>query len=286
MRTPILQMLSPGRVGASACACLLLGVLAGCGSGSPVRPTSTVTSPSTTGVSTTTEQPPPTPPPTPAPKPAPTLGATRILAFGDSLTQGQSATIASRPMDLAPVTSYPSMLERELRAIYTAQDVRVTNSGNPGEWVEDGEFRLRAELPVVRPDAVLLLEGVNDLLGLGEKAIEPSLAALDHMVQVSRAQGATVFLATLPPQRPGGDRAETAKLVPTFNAGIRRVATTRGAVLVDLDAAFGTDYSLLSADGLHPNSSGYELMARQFLSAIRAKLEKVVTPARLPETTH
>jgi len=178
------------------------------------------------------------------------------------------------------------MLERELRAVYTAQDVRVTNSGIAGEWVEDGEFRLRAELPVVRPDAVLLLEGVNDLLALGERAIEPSLAALDHMVQISRAQGATVFLATLPPQRPGGARADSARLVPPFNAGIRRVATNRGAVLVDLEAAFGTDYTLLSADGLHPASSGYELMARQFLSAIRTKLEKAAAAARLPGPTH
>ena len=268
---------SEGQGPAAACLgiCLVLASLAGCGGGSPVRPTGVSTSTPTPGGSPSTGGTPPTPPaPTPpAPRP-PTLAATRFLAFGDSMTQGHSATIASRPMDLTPVTSYPSLLERELRSIYTAQDVRVTNSGRSGEWVEDGEFRFRTELQVLQPDAVLLLEGANDLATYGEKGIDPSLDALDYMIQLARVQGAAVFVATLPPQRPGGARAASAKLVPIFNAGIRRVATRRGAVLVDLEAAFGTDYSLLSEDGLHPNSGGYELMARQFLAAIRATLEK------------
>ena len=66
-------------------------------------------------------------------------------------------------------------------------------------------------------------------------------------------------------------------MVPVFNEGLRRIARNRGAVLVDLEAAFGTDYSLLSEDGLHPNVAGYQVMAQAFLAAIRATLEKPAT---------
>jgi lysophospholipase L1-like esterase len=205
---------------------------------------------------------------------------TRFLAFGDSLTEGQSASVASRPMMLAPVTSYPSMLERDLRALYSVQDVRVVNSGRSGEWAEDGVYRLAGELRTAGPDAVLLLEGVNDLSALGTPVMQPTLDALDYMVQLCRQQRAAVYLATLPPQRPGGVRADAASLVPAFNEGLRRIARNRGAVLVDLEAAFGTDDSLLSEDGLHPNVAGYQVMAQAFLAAIRATLEKPAATTR------
>jgi lysophospholipase L1-like esterase len=199
---------------------------------------------------------------------------TRFLAFGDSLTEGQSASVASRPMLLAPVASYPALLERELRAVYVAQNVRVLNEGRSGEWAQDGLYRLAGVLRSTEPGAVLLLEGANDLGALGTRVMQPTLDALDYMVQLGRQQRATVYLATLPPQRPGGVRADAAALVPVFNEALRRIARNRGAVLVDLEAAFGTDYSLLSEDGLHPNPAGYQVMAQAFLAAIRATLEQ------------
>jgi lysophospholipase L1-like esterase len=94
------------------------------------------------------------------------------------------------------------------------------------------------------------------------------------MVQLVAVRRAPVFVATLPPQRPGGARSEAAALVPAFNESLRRIAGRRGAVLVDLEAAFGTDDSLLSADGLHPTAAGYQVMAQSFLAAIRATLER------------
>ena len=254
--------------------CGLALLASACGGGSPSTPTGVVTS--TTSVSTTTTTAPAST--TTTSVRVPTLATTKFLAFGDSMTYGQSATVASRPMDLTPVTSYPAMLERELRALYPSQDVRVTNSGKPGEWAADGQDRLRSELPVVAPGAVLLLEGVNDL---GTLSVQATADTLDYMVQLCRAQGATVFLATLPPERPGGVRAGAAILAERYNEALRRVARNRGAVLVDIEAAFGTDYSLLSEDGLHPNSAGYQVMAQSFLSAIRSTLERVAaTPAQ------
>ena len=275
-----MRLLPGARVPAFVVLCVLAVVGVGCGGSSPSSPTAVAGSTTTVSTTTTTTVPggTVTPPTTSVPAP-PTIQATRFLAFGDSLTEGQSASLASRPLFLAPVTSYPTLLERELRARYSAQDVRVMNSGRSGEWAADGQYRLRSELPTVAPDAVLLLEGVNDL---GVMGVQPTVDTLDYMVQLCRAQRATVFLATLPPQRPGGARATTAAMVAPFNEGLRRVAKNRSAVLVDLEAAFGTDYLLLSEDGLHPSAAGYQVMAQSFLSAIRATLEKPATTTAAP----
>jgi len=54
------------------------------------------------------------------------------------MTAGQSATVASRPLALTPVTSYPTYLERELQLLYTSQVIRVQNAGRSGEWAVDG----------------------------------------------------------------------------------------------------------------------------------------------------
>lgn len=261
------------RLAAHAAACLLLAFASACSSNSgssPTSPTGTRTSTTSTtttsigssGTVTTS---------TTTSVPTVTLAATKFLAFGDSMTAGQSATVASRPMELTTVTSYPLMLERDLRAMYTAQDVRVTNAGKSGEWAADGMFRLRAELVAAAPQAVLLLEGVNDLGAVGVTA---TVDSLDYMIQLCQAQRATVFVATLPPERPGGVRTNPVALITSFNDGIRRIARNRGAVLVDLDLAFGNDYTLLSEDGLHPNAAGYQRMAQTFLAAIRSTLER------------
>jgi lysophospholipase L1-like esterase len=274
-------MRAGARVAAAASGLLAL-FAAGCGGSSPARPTGVAALTSTTTTTTVPPSPVTSTSTTTSQPPLPTLGATRFLAFGDSLTLGQSATLTSRPLLLAVVTSYPDLLERDLRAAYVTQDVRVLNSGRGGEWAVDGVERFRAELPAAQPDAVLLLEGANDLVSLGERGMQPALDALDYMIQLVVGRRAPVFVATLPPQRPGGARAQSAALVPAFNESLRRIASRRGAVLVDLEAAFGMDDSLLSADGLHPTAAGYQVMARSFLTAIRATLERrTATPAQI-----
>ncbi len=92
--------------------------------------------------------------------------------------------------------------------------------------------------------------------------------------------GAVPFLATLPPQRPGGSRAWNPQAVPPYNSRLATVATFRDATLVDLYLAFGGTAStdLIGPDGLHPTAAGYQKMADAFFAAIEAKLE-VPAPA-------
>lgn len=257
--------------------CLVVGA---CGGGSPTAPSTVNVSPPVTS------NPPPTtidgnttPPPSGnLPTPPPVIGATSFLAFGDSITQGQSAV--SRTMALVDIPSYPSHLQLLLSERYRAQTVVVTNEGRAGEWAQDGQFRLPLTIERTQPppQALLLLEGVNDLNALGSSGISRAEAAIESMARTGRTRQLRVFIATLPPQRPGGARAGSADLVPELNRRIRTIARGEGAVLVDLEMIFGTNYDLLSEDGLHPNAEGYRVIANAFFDAIRADLERAAVP--------
>ena len=123
---------------------------------------------------------------------------------------------------------------------------------------------------------VLLMDGANDLnTALAEERIEPAAEAVREMVALVRASGAAAFLATLPPQRPGGRNAKGSLVIPDYNTRLRSVAAQTGAVLVDVWAAFGGNPStdLVGADGLHLTAAGYQKVAETFYEAIRANLE-------------
>ena len=152
------------------------------------------------------------------------------------------------------------------------------NSGQPGELASAGVNRLRTLLQS-SPKIVLIMEGVNDLNARVNNPDDPNdsstaAAALRGMVQQAKGVGATVALATLPPQRPGwllltGRPAASPSLVDTLNAEIRRIASEESVQLVDVAAAFNGDIGLISGDGLHPTQAGYDLIAQTFFNLLR-----------------
>ncbi|MBE3072288.1 MAG: hypothetical protein IMZ67_04875, partial [Acidobacteria bacterium] len=98
--------------------------------------------------------------------------------------------------------------------------------------------------------------------------------ALEEMVKEAQRRNIRVFLATLPPWRNGGPKQLDASLVPPLNDEIRKLAASKGAVLVDLAPAFQTDMDkLIGADGLHPTEVGYQRMAETFFQVITRTLE-------------
>ncbi len=88
------------------------------------------------------------------------LSRTRFMAFGDSLTVGEIPD---------PSTPYPIILQTELRSRFLSQanDIVVINAGAGGERLLNGVLRFEDAFAAHRPEAVLLMEGVNDLLSLG-----------------------------------------------------------------------------------------------------------------------
>src|SRR5690606_13492316 len=150
---------------------------AACGSdGSPSCPT----------CPTTAEAPPP--PALPAP-PEPTtakLAYTRIMPFGDSLTEGESfGALRVFPMHdhgtPGIVTSYPSRLNALLSSHYRSQTFNVFNGGRGGESALEARPRLEEHLGEYKPQVVILLHGVNDLNG--GQSIETIIDAIEGLVE-------------------------------------------------------------------------------------------------------
>lgn len=208
----------------------------------------------------------------------PRISATKFVAFGDSITEGDLA-VGTLFLIASVLTSYPVSLRGLLARRYTAQSIVVVNAGLGGERATtDGRLRLQSVLTRKRPEVLLLQEGVNDLNFLGAAGIPNLITALRTMVRDAKNQGVRVFLGTLLPQRPGGSQAYSYALVPYTNDLIRSMAAAEGADLVDLYERFGGEAgSLIGDDGLHPNMAGYEKMAEIFFDALRGKLENPPT---------
>ncbi len=206
------------------------------------------------------------------------LGVTRILAFGNSLTAG---VLSGR--SVSGGRSYPAQLEQRLRSAYRAQSIGVFNEGVPGEEAVEAMRRLVSAMSRHQPEAVLLMEGTNDL-AYPDDRIAAALYAMDRMVQQVQSAGAAPVLATLPPIR-ASTRGVHAARVPAFNDGLRAVAAARGVALVDIHGvlargmcapAGGWPLPCIGPDGLHPTPEGYGLMADAFFDHLVRQYDRPV----------
>ena len=191
----------------------------------------------------------------------PRLSGTNFLAFGDSITLGQV------------FDTYPGHLQAALRQRYQTQNPGVVNAGVDGERASPtGQARLPSTIDATRPQALLLMEGTNDLNG-GAAGQTRAIEALTEMIRAAKGRGVVVFLATIPPQRPGALRSFTQPQVAGFNDMVRALAQRESVTLVDIYAAMIGDLSLIGPDDLHPNSQGHIVMAQKFFEAIQRVLE-------------
>lgn len=230
----------------------------------------------------------------------PRLSATRFVAFGDSMTEGfvqvcRTTTLTgldailedmlflkqARPPSFSAV-SYPVKLQAALAARYAAQSITVINEGNGGETAASGALDLPRVLNNDTPQALLLLQGINDIHAgtpTQASAIPSMVSSLRTMVQEGKRRGMTVFLATLLPQRRGSCRSydfdDNIEDVVAANVQIRALAQSENVPVVDMYPAFtGALDTLLGADGLHPSEAGYQKMADLFYAAITQRLEQ------------
>lgn len=201
----------------------------------------------------------------------PRMAATRIVAFGDSITLG---VIPSCGVGIETPQSwkYPSVLQTDFRDRYVSQMSTVTNRGVGGEVVEGGLRRLDSVLLADHPQVLLLQEGANDV-NQGRTPTQIAVA-LGEMVRTARTRGVQVYLGTLLPQRVGGCRALGPQSIAPTNEQIRDVARAEGATLVDLYQAFGgAAGDLIGMDGLHPSEAGYRRISDTFSLEVRRQLE-------------
>lgn len=205
------------------------------------------------------------------------------LGFGDSITAGVTCTaFRNGCYESTFIEGYPAKLQAVLISQFGSSvngvAVAVDNFGRPGDCASipcngasiSGAQRLNTPLGGSY-QLVILLEGVNDI----NSGVTPSdtAAALRSMVQASKAAGKAVLLSTLLPDVDNGWGPDPA-LVQALNVEIASVAASESVPLVDLYSEFlAADPSLttlLSVDGLHPTSAGYQFMANTIYSAVRA----------------
>jgi lysophospholipase L1-like esterase len=246
-------------------------ILSGCGSAPPIQPGPI-------------PPPPPPDPPPPPPPPVPVLGVTRLLAFGDSMTEGVvSPARAFGALTAGLPRSYPFKLQTLVSQRYTDQSVTVLNAGFAGRRADADSDRLKGALAEAKPELLLLWHGANDLLALDrttgaalDEGIAAAAAAVEDLVRDGTARGARVMLATQTPAIRGLQRGGAAPYLPQFNDRLKAVAARRGVQIVDLFTEVPA--ALVGQDGLHLTEEGFQRVAEVFLLAIEATYELAPNP--------
>lgn len=114
------------------------------------------------------------------------------------------------------------------------------------------------------PDLVSVLAGANDMIRPGFD-LDSTLDLMDEMQAAFRGIGATVLTITYPWQ-PGHLLSDRSR---AFNQGLRDVARSNGALLLDLETIPSTtDPRLWCHDRLHLNAEGHNRLARAMLALL------------------
>ncbi len=208
------------------------------------------------------------------------LAITRLLAFGDSLTEGENG----RPVNFVPFfvdlpNAYPTILQEFFRARIPGQQITVINAGRGGERVTDNDERLKSSIAAHQPQVLLLLHGANDVIA--EVPASAIASAVRDFIDTARERGVQyVFVSTLPPVAPGNCLPQPAvircrgnddsqELLLETNQRLRTVVPANGAHLVDPYAEFDANRSTyIDLDGLHLRPEGNRALASRFLDRI------------------
>ena len=202
----------------------------------------------------------------------------RIVALGDSLTVGENEFELS---DSDEYVSYPRHLEilaqqhLNRHQHQSGVTVNVVNKGICGELTTGMLERFSRDVVAERANCVIILGGTNDI-GWN---LDPSMIAhnLGIMYHAALSRGIMPVACTVPSIL-GFDETIPPRL--SLNSMIRAQAEKRSIALVDLFAATADPQTnrlseQYSADGLHLNGKGYELMAQcVFDNWLRALLDK------------
>ncbi|MGB9604654.1 MAG: GDSL-type esterase/lipase family protein [Bryobacteraceae bacterium] len=193
--------------------------------------------------------------------PPPQPGAPRVVFLGDSITDGW------------PLNEY-----------FPGRD--FVNRGISGQITGEMLGRMKADVIDLKPAAVLVLAGTNDIArGVELTTIENNLTMIADLAEF---HGIKPLFASLLPvsdyhkdKNPAYEqtRRRPPELIRRLNEWIQNFCRQRNFVYVDYYSQLVDSAGFLRADladdGLHPNAAGYRLMAPVALAAI----EKALAPA-------
>lgn len=199
--------------------------------------------------------------------PPPVVAEARVVFMGDSITEGwgmkATATSPARG-EFFPGKPY-------------------INRGISGQTTPQMLVRFRQDVIELKPKAVLILAGINDIaentgkMTLGE--IEGNIESMSELARASKIH--PVLCSVLPASDfPWHKGLEPAPKVRALNAWIKEYAAKNDFVYVDYYSAManseGGMRDGLSLDGVHPNKAGYDIMAPLAEAGIAAALKQPV----------
>jgi len=187
---------------------------------------------------------------------SPAPGEERVVFFGDSITYAWSL----QGREFFPGKPY-------------------VNRGLKGQTTPQLLVRFRQDVVQLRPKAVVILAGTNDIAGNTGPSTLPMIEDnLMSMAEIAAMNGIRVVLCSvLPaadyPWRPGLHPADR---IVELNAWIRDYAQAHALVYLDYYSAMagkaGELKPELTVDGVHPNDAGYAVMTPLAARAIAAAL--------------
>jgi len=200
-----------------------------------------------------------------------------IIGFGDSITQGVPYI-----WDFGNgrrVGGYEPKLEVLLNE--NSLPSVVLNYGNMGEASYMGATRIGGVLNESDADYILILEGTNDIhYGISP---ESTIYNLGVMIDKSLAYDAIPVLSTLTPDTKASNPE---KNIPTvYNPKIVDLSAEKGVTLCDQYNEIVGNWSSLTYDGIHPNDSGYQVMAQTWFNTLSKPPVTTLNASSIQETT-
>ena len=174
----------------------------------------------------------------------------RVVMMGDSITEGWIAA--------DPPIFRNGVVDRGISGQITAQML----------------VRFRQDVIDLRPHAVHIMGGTNDMLHLpGPVNMDEAVSNIRSMAELARAHGMKVIIASVLPASQAGAPVKT---VAEINRRLAVLAKAQGYAFVDyyraLDKGDGTMAPADSSDGVHPTEAGYARMrplAAKALASVR-----------------
>jgi lysophospholipase L1-like esterase len=150
--------------------------------------------------------------------------------------------------------------------------------GIPEQTTSQMLLRFRQDVIDLRPKAVVILAGSNDVLDFNNPvATKIAEGNIESMVELAKLHGIRVILCSLPPtnHRNGVHNLDFSENVRALNLWLRNYSAKEGLSYVDyyaaLDDGTGTMKDGMSVDGVHPSESGYRIMGPLVQVAIDMK---------------
>jgi len=190
--------------------------------------------------------------------PTPERSENRVVFMGDSITDGWKLD-----------EYFPGKL--------------YINRGISGQTTPQMLIRFRPDVIALKPRAVLILAGTNDIAGnTGPMTLEMIENNYASMADLAKANGIKVVFASVLPIHDYGQTKVSERRSPEqilkLNEWLKGYCKASGHIYLDYFSKMVDDKGMLKAelanDGLHPNAEGYKTMAPLAESAIQQALKK------------